>query len=332
MQCESLHIPIWIVSTAKTGHLNQCRALAAELGKDPARVIAIPGPSGADGFARRFFGRAAAPLRTGWALLRNPLPKDTLVIASGRASEGICLIWRTLLKRRFFVVYAGIPKTDAAIADILVRGDHRVGGLDKPGLHVPTRGAMVAKPVRQRAAPARLGEIANVLILIGGKNLTYDYDGPKFRDFIGGLAKLASDKTLTLRLAVSRRTQPDIYALINLLLQGTGVTIIELADRDGFAEARRTADAFIVCPDSITMISECCAEAVPTFIPDMDVKKANSENGRFVAKVLAEKHALPFTVPLSRTATVRIENQARRAAGVVCEQVLVWRNRPEREA
>ncbi|WP_119392275.1 ELM1/GtrOC1 family putative glycosyltransferase [Taklimakanibacter lacteus] len=320
-------MPVWIVSTAKTGHLNQCRALAAELGKDPARIIAIPGPSGADGFARRLIGRLLDPVRTGLALLSHPLPKDTLVIASGRASEGVCVVWRMLLGRRFFVVYVGVPKTDSALADVLVHGDHRISGLDKPGIHVPTRGAMVTEPARSHTA-SEPGKVRNILVLIGGKNLTYDYDGPKFRGFINQLAKLAEDKTLALRLAVSRRTQPATYDLISSVLKGSGIAIIELADREGFAAARRTADTFIVCPDSITMISECCAEAVPTFIPDIDVKRPSTENLRFVAKVLAERHALSFTAPLPLAQTVRIENQARRAAAAVRDHIKAWRSTP----
>ncbi|MEM7530314.1 MAG: ELM1/GtrOC1 family putative glycosyltransferase [Pseudomonadota bacterium] len=322
-------VPVWIVSVRKTGHLNQCRALVTALGTEPERTLLIDGKAAADRQARKLALRLLTPWQVLRALLSNRLPRRLVVISSGRAPLALCRIWRRLRRDRLFVVQVGMPRRGADVADILVASRHQgAAGEDGDGSGADAPGTIIVDGVLARP-PAALTAIAerapaprHIAMLVGGKNVTFDYDGPRFRRALEKLAALRTEAEVS--VVFSRRTYPRTAALIRARLADLGIAFIEVGDREGFASTMAGATHLVVCPDSITMISECCASGRPVFVPGMDVLRPGHENARFIQQFIEAGYALPFDAFAWEAETRPLGDEAARIAPRILHCLEDW--------
>ncbi|MEM9761194.1 MAG: ELM1/GtrOC1 family putative glycosyltransferase [Pseudomonadota bacterium] len=310
---------VWIVCVRKTGHVNQCLALARALGTEPERTILIDGKAAAD----RPFRKAMLALLTPWQILRARLfhrqPARLLVISSGRSVLPLLRAWRHRAGARLFAVHVGLPKKGAGGADIVVASRHQIaegdGDRDQPALRghrrlIPIDGVLARPPAPTRAPFEPAGR--HLVILIGGKNVTFDYGAPLFARALARMRSILADGPGT--VVFSRRTYPGTAAQTRQALSGLGATFVDAEDREGFVRAVARATHLIVFPDSITMICECCTTGRPVFVPEMDVRRPEHENARFIAAFLREGYILPLDAFAWDAQTRPLEDEAARIA------------------
>ena len=63
-------------------------------------------------------------------------------------------------------------------------------------------------------------------------------------------------------------------------------SIAHVDDRAGYLRAVANASHFVVCPDSITMISECCSLNRAVYVLSMDTVSADTERTRLIEQFL----------------------------------------------
>ena len=315
--------PVWILAVRKTGHVNQCRALASALGVTPERVILIDGRAAADGWLRQ----CATHLRTlgqvARLLLATRPPDGVAVISSGRAATIPLGLWRRLRRTGIFSIHVGAPRVRTGFADVLVASRHQVAGeiVTEAGLTLAIDGVLAHRP--DGIAPRPCMRDRHITMLVGGKNVTYDYCGPLFRASLDALKRAIADGA-TVSVVFSRRTYPDTQAMLRAALAGSGAEFVEVSDRSGYTRAMARASRFVVCPDSTTMVSECCATGRPVFVPEMDLLSGDTRNARFVRQFLAGGYIAPLAAFGWSVATRRLEDQAMRVAGPITRALAVW--------
>ncbi len=314
--------PLWIVSVRKTGHFNQCVALADALGLTPKKTIEIDGKAAADTPRRKRQLRFLTPLQTLWAGLSNRLPKRLIIISSGRSVLTLCRFWRRIMGDRLFIIHVAVPRPSTDFVDILIASRHQLLP-DAPApdarkvLHIDGVLARSQAPV-QSHSPRE----PHVVLLVGGKNVTFDYDGPTFRASLKALN--VAFPAAKLSVVFSRRTFPRTQKLLRQTLGGPKVRFIEVNDRDGYKDALATASRFVVCPDSITMVSECCARGLPVHVLDMDRAPNTTENARFIDQFLAAGYLSVLEETEDQQTTRQLEDQANLVAEPIKEALSDW--------
>ncbi|MEM7711505.1 MAG: ELM1/GtrOC1 family putative glycosyltransferase [Pseudomonadota bacterium] len=313
-------IPVWIVSVRKTGHINQCLALADALGLHPDRTILIDGKAAADRPGRKQLLRVLTPWQVFRALLRHRPPRPLVILSSGRSAIAPCRIWRHRLRRDLFAIHVAQPRISTAFADILIASRHQTAEGPADAGRVLSVDGVLARRAEIASKPA---SGRHPVFLVGGKNTTYDYDGPAFRDALDVMARTFADTTF--RVVFSRRTFPRTEALIRDKLSGAGTRFVAVTDRDGFTRAIAEASHFVVCPDSITMVSECCTTGRPVHAPAMDHLRADTENARFIDHFVADGYVAPLAVFDWTTRTRHLSDQAVAVARDVATDMAAWR-------
>ncbi len=134
---------------------------------------------------------------------------------------------------------------------------------------------------------------SRVAVLLGGLNITYRDDVAAHEEFLSQVEALA--RTEQVSVVFSRRTKAPVKEEVERRFAGTGVTLVGTEDRQGFLDACETAGAFVVTPDSITMIAEACATGKPVYIGQLPIKRSGTRNHRFVNIALERGRAEAFT-------------------------------------
>lgn len=303
----------FVLSTAKNGHVNLCIAAAELIGAEIGQTIQIPGSNKALPAWRKKLGQTRwfiPAVQMLWRCRRG----EVLIFASGRSVLLACRLLKLLRRDKVFIIYVGSPRTWTSHAtDVMLRADHeREQGRDEDNRYPwKPKQVWVDAPIC-RPLPVSGRHQTDVAVLVGGLNATYGDEAVDYSDFLAKLEKLVAMHPVS--IVFSRRTKPAVSAAFQQRFEQSSARLVEAADRQGFLAACEAAGAFVVTPDSITMVAEACATGKPVYTARLPVKANDSSNYRFIETTLKHGHAQQFdgTVNFDRRAVDRPDIKAAR--------------------
>lgn len=281
------------ISTKKNGHVTQCLAVADLVGVKIEAVLQIRGLNKALPEWQRELEKLYwifPAIKMAWTFRKG----EYLILASGRSVLPACRLIKFLRGNEVFILFIGSPKKwTTNCADLMLRPQHeRELGVDEEKRYpwCPKQ-VWVNSPICN-PLPVSKEEGCEVVILLGGLNITYGDEITDYSDFLNRLDTISAQHSLS--IIFSRRTKKSVQNAIKKRFAPTNVKLIEATDRQGFLNACESAGAFIVTPDSITMVVEACATGKPVYIPDLPVRRVETRNHRFIEMTIAKKYAKHF--------------------------------------
>ena len=301
----------FVLSTAKNGHVNQCVAVADLIDVDIEKVFQVPGSNKTLPQWRKDIEKPRwlfAALLMVWKMKRGKI----LVLASGRSVLLACHLLKLLRGNNVYIVYVGSPRTwTKRSADVMLRANHEREVDQDEDNRYPWKpkqvwvDAPISRPLPVSEAPQK-----GVVVLLGGLNATYGDEAADYDAFLDELQTLAA--THSVSIAFSRRTKAKVKKTVEKRLGRANVTIVDATDRQGFLTACEGAGAFVVTPDSITMVAEACATGKPVYTANLPIKNRDTSNHRFIETNIKEGHVEQFcgTVNFERRAVCRADVEA----------------------
>jgi mitochondrial fission protein ELM1 len=314
----------WAISDGAAGNDRQALALARALDLEP-RVVHVRLRQPWDALAPHLAIGARSTIRVEGQKVAPPWPD--IAIGCGRRAALLTRLLREWNGRRTFTVQILDPRIDTAAFDVVIAPAHdAVRGanvIHSLGALNPVDAGWLAAG---RTRFAAIGELPapRCAVLIGASHRAQRLD----RAWSDGLlAKLAQrhDKTGgSFLVSTSRRTPPDLAGhLRGAFARWPGV--FWSGDTDGenpYSGLLGWADAIVVTPDSVNMISEACATGKPvlTFAP----RPIHGKLAAFHATLRERGHLHGLGEPAQPTAPLR--ETAAIAAGIAAR----WRERETR--
>jgi mitochondrial fission protein ELM1 len=311
----------WAIHDGAAGNRRQVLALAAALpvavqewslaASAPARWLAprrLPGDAGA-------FGQAFAEA------LRHPPPR--LAIGCGRLAG---LATRQARAAGASALQILDPRIDPRHWDLVIAPEHdRLRGdnvLTLVGSLNPVDAAWLQAA---RGQAPTLGQLPGprTTVLLGGPTAATGFDTADLKAMLATLEGWLAHDGGRLLICGSRRT-PRAWAELLRERYRASAHLLWLDASDGdnpFAGALGWADRIVVTPDSVNMISEACATAVPVFVAGPE--RARGRIRRFIASLQERgrvrapgREPESFAVtPLQETARVAALVRARLSLG-----------------
>lgn len=285
---------VWIVVTDKTGHINQCIALTDALGVAPVRLDRIRGFNLRDRLVTRLLRRLQGLFQSLLVLRRIPQGPIVLVV-SGRSSEYAAKLLRRRLADRLYVVSVGIPIRHPDVADMAIinrastpkwhrRRERFAGSIALEELLIC--GALARRfdmPPSPRPQGKRL-----IAVFVGGENKHFELTGDRFTREVAHIRGIACLEDVEVEIVLSRRTAPRTEEIIRDVFSGTPATIHGRESSDRYRVLLGNADAFIVTPDSVTMLSEVCLTGKPVYALDLASQSDSSGEGEKLVDEMVE--------------------------------------------
>jgi mitochondrial fission protein ELM1 len=307
----------WVVSDGAAGNERQALALAAALGLDP-RIVRLRLRQPWDALAPRWTLGARSAIREPTDLLAPPWPD--LAIGCGRRAALLTRLLRPWSGGRTFTVQILDPRIDSAAFDVVVAPAHdAVRGANV----IHSLGAL--NPVDDewlaagRARFAALGELPapRCAVLVGASHRAQRLDRAWFDGLLAELSRRHARSGGSFLVSTSRRTPPDLAArLRDAFARWPGWFWTGATDGENpYAGFLGWADAIVVSPDSVNMISEACATGKPvlTFAP----QPIHGKLAAFHAALRERGHLHALgepaepAAPLRETATIAAEIETR---------------------
>ena len=303
---------IWAISDGHAGNRQQASALAAalDLGPIEERIIRTRTPW-RWAAPRRWPGAAQA---FGDEFARSAPP--TLAIGCGRQAA---LATRMLRERGAKAVQILDPRLDPAQWDLVIAPEHD----DVRGANViallgslnPVDDAWLAQARARFAAFAELPQPRTALLL-GGDSAHARFGRMAFEVLASKLeAALARDGGSML-ITTSRRTPAELREALRHRYDETP-GVVWRGPEDGenpYPGLLAWADRIVCSPDSVNMISEACATAVPVFV--FDPARVTGRPRRFLDALLQRGRIRAMDAELASFAAEPLRETARVAAEV----------------
>ncbi len=257
----------WVITDGKAGMESQCVGLAEALGlapvikrtrlRSPWRQLS---PTLLRDAPLRAFSRRADALAPPW---------PDILIASGRQSIVPSLVVGRESGNRTFRIQIQDPTIDPGRFDLVVVPRHdRLRG---PNVIV-TRGSLhrvnAARLDQARAHFAsRLGALPHprVAVLIGGGNGVFRMPPDLIARLADQLLALSRDGAALL-VTPSRRTAPELVAILRQKLGGTTGEIWDGTGENPYFGYLAHADVILVTEDSVNMVTEATATGKPVYL------------------------------------------------------------------
>jgi len=250
------------------------------------------------------------------AAVEEPLPR--LIIGCGGAGARVAAALRRPGVKAVAIQH---PRMPLHKFDLVFAGRH--DGIAGPNV-VVTRNALHRVTAARLAAQAAIWRPVFaglrkplVAVLLGGSNGRYQLDVGFARDLAGQLAAVMRREGVGLAVTPSRRTDPEVMAVLREVLAPLGAWIWDGAGENPYFGMLALADAIIVTADSVSMVSEAVATAAPVFLVRLPGK--SSRIGQFMAAMVADGRARNFagtldlweSAPLDDTPMAGVELLAR---------------------
>ncbi len=257
----------WVVTDGKPGMENQCLGLAEAMGLRPVvKRVALRPP---------WRQLSPAILRFGnrWALTRQSdriePPWPDVLIATGRHSVAPSLAVGAASPDTFRIQIQN-PAIRPTLFDMVVVPRHdRLRGpnvtVSRGALHRVTPAVIAAAAARLGPAYAHLPRPI-VAVLIGGTNGAYTMTEAVMTDIAGKLATLARQSGAGLLVTPSRRTGAANEAILRHALAGLPASIWDGSGENPYFAFLALADALVVTPDSVNMVTEAASTGKPVYI------------------------------------------------------------------
>lgn len=303
----------FVLSTAKNGHVTQCIAVGDLLGVEIEEVLQEPGVNKSLPEWRREIEKVRwiwPALRHAWRFRKGRY----IILASGRSVLPACRLIKKLRGDDVFILFIGSPKKwTTRCTDVMLRSKHeREEHLDEDNRYPwNPKQVWVDAPIC-RPLPVSNKNARGIAVLLGGLNITYGDEVADYTEFLEDLDRLV--KTQPVSIVFSRRTKPAVEKLIRARYANSSATLVDAPDRQGFLDACEGAGAFVVTPDSITMVAEACATGKPVYTARLPVKRTGTRNHRFIETTLQKGYAQEFDgeINFDRRTVVRADIEAAR--------------------
>ncbi len=119
-------------------------------------------------------------------------------------------------------------------------------------------------------------------VIIGGPNSAYDFTAREADILRESLSQLA--KSFALLLTVSRRTPPDLVAMLKQKIAPVADLFFDTGPDNPYPGMLAISDAILVTSDSVNMTGEACAAGVPVYVFHLPARR-NSKFDRFHAEL-----------------------------------------------
>jgi uncharacterized protein len=265
----------WVVTDGKAGMIAQARGLAEAVGLPIVDKIIVPSlpwrwlPPGL--WPPSLLGGITGAAKVG-DQIEPPWPD--LLVSCGRNAVGPALAVKRRSNGRTLIVHVQHPRVNPARFDIVAAPAH--DGLS--GANVMTvQGAL------HRATPGRLAVAAErvaltvshlprplVAVLIGGSNRSYRLTPQTISKLADNLVALTREHGVGLMVTPSRRTGSDNEAILRRKLAALPAVIWDQMGDNPYFGYLGLADAIVVTPDSVNMVSEACSTGKPVYIAAME--------------------------------------------------------------
>lgn len=302
----------WTLTDGHAGNVRQAAALAHAMGAPVERDLVLRPSPLARAFAPRPPPLTAKPFGDAFdALLATP---PTLAIGCGRQAA---LATRLLRDRGARTVQILDPRIDSAHWDLVVvpehdglRGDNVVTLLGS--LH-PVDDDWLAQARAEFERFAALPRPRTALLL-GGSSPHARFDRTAFGELAGRLQAVLAREGGSVLATASRRTPRALrQALRDRFAETPGVAWTGAEDGGNpYAGLLGWADRIVCSPDSVNMISEACATAVPVFV--FDPACVSGRPRRFLDALLARGRIRAMDAALAAFGAEPLRETARVAA------------------
>ena len=175
-----------------------------------------------------------------------------------------------------------------------------------------------------------------VAVLVGGSNGRFRLGLPEAQDLAAALAGMMRADRVGLALTPSRRTGAGQRAILERTLQPLGGWVWDMQGPNPYLGLLACADAIVVTSDSVSMVSEAAATAVPVLVAQLPGRSRRI--GLFLRDLIDAGRVRPFTgrfetwntAPLDDTDRIAAE-MCRRLGLPMAPGVAAMPKTPERE-
>jgi mitochondrial fission protein ELM1 len=186
------------------------------------------------------------------------------------------------------------PRMGLAKFDAVLAGRH--DGISGPNVIV-TRTALHRVTAERLAAEAKIWAPVFApyrrplaAVLLGGANGRYRFGADEARVLAAQLCTVARDYGLV--ITPSRRTAPDVLAILRAALEPMGAWIWNFTGENPYFGMLACADALIVTADSVSMVSEAVATSAPVYLARLPGR--STRIGRFMDDLTADGRVRDF--------------------------------------
>jgi uncharacterized protein len=257
--------PVWVLSDGTPGNEKQALALASALAPAPPHRLRIDTRVPWRWFAPRWIPRDAGAL----GLTLSP-PWPALAIACGRQGALGLRLLRRLSGGAVRTVQILDPRIDPRAFDLVVTPQHDALRGDNV---ITTQGALHAVDAawleRARLDWPQLGALPGprTALLLGGSNAALTLDQDYWRALASRIGMWLTRDGGSLLLSTSRRSPDWLRAAARA--EFSAVPGVQWHGPDDganpYAGMLAWADRIVVTPDSVNLLSEACATAVPVY-------------------------------------------------------------------
>jgi uncharacterized protein len=259
----------WVLHDGKAGMASQALGLAEATGfafVERALTVHLPWRH----LPPQLWLSPLAAVSDRGALLEPPWPD--VVIGCGRNTVRPALAIQRASGGRTVVAQVQDPRLGRGRFDVMFVPEH--DRLRRPNV-VITKAALHRVTAAKLAAERdRFPELAGLPhpilgVLIGGSNRAYRLSLGRLgaiADMIVGAVRITGGSVV---LTPSRRTGAAGIALLRQRLAGLSAVVWDMAGDNPYYAYLATADAFLVTPDSVSMVSEAAATGKPVHVIDL---------------------------------------------------------------
>lgn len=272
---------LWVVNDGRTGDLNQCLGIAEALGfNDPEQVIVRMKPWG------KWFGFLPAPMVFEQVPYADQPDKWPDVVIGAGANTSRYLRWLKKVKPGLFAVQvmrplpvwfkgrgAGYKGFDVVTVPAHDNPPRLPNVCVTTGAPNRVTRDMLAKEAQRWQSRLKACESPRLAVLVGGSTKRTTFSVQDAQDLAESILAWAKQSGGSLMVTTSRRTGHAATVKLKAILNRQQKVAVHFwepddpAHRDNpFMGYLGMADAVLVTGDSVSMVSEACTAAKPTYV------------------------------------------------------------------
>jgi mitochondrial fission protein ELM1 len=297
----------WLLAEGNAGLISQAVGLAEAAGLPAEQRLLTPRGAWRH-IAPAFWPDPLSAIEP--AALAPPMPE--LIIGCG----GKAAVVVAALRRQMRTVIIQHPRISLKKFDLVMAVRH-------DEIHGPN--VIVTRTALHRVTQARLAQAAIdwaprlahlprplVAVLVGGSNGRFRFDAQIGAQLAGALAAMIRRDKVGLIVTPSRRTAPEVRAILESTLRPLGAHVHDMTGDNPYFGMLALADAIVVTGDSVSMMSEAVATSAPVLLVPLPGRSRRI--GVFTQALIDDGRARIFAGKLETWPVTPIDDTAEAAA------------------